>query len=137
MKVVFDTNVYIAEYLTGGLAERVIEATLDAGWRVYISDYLLDEFRRVMKEHFHQPQGRVARASHLLQPRSTLVQLPASHHRVEQDPDDSPILQTAIVASAHLLVSRDRHLLNLNPYESLQILSVASYHQLLQNLGLI
>jgi predicted nucleic acid-binding protein len=43
MKIFFDTNVHISEALVGGLAERVIGVTVRASWRIYVSEYLLDE----------------------------------------------------------------------------------------------
>ena len=36
MKVFFDTNVYVAEALLGEGSTRLIEATLSAGWRIYV-----------------------------------------------------------------------------------------------------
>ena len=50
MKVFFDTNVYVAEALLGGAAEQMLAATLEAGWRVFSSDYVLDETERVLIE---------------------------------------------------------------------------------------
>jgi predicted nucleic acid-binding protein len=43
MKVLFDANVYVAEALLGHAATRMIDATVRAGWRIYVSPYLLDE----------------------------------------------------------------------------------------------
>ena len=50
MKVFFDTNVYVAEALLGQMAERLLEATERASWRIYANPYLLDELERVMTE---------------------------------------------------------------------------------------
>ena len=47
MKILFDTNVYVSEALVGGLAEEIIQAVVAARWRVFASDYLLDETARV------------------------------------------------------------------------------------------
>ena len=49
MKVFFDTNVYVAEALLGhGGTARLIEATGRAGWRMFVSAYVLDETARVI-----------------------------------------------------------------------------------------
>jgi predicted nucleic acid-binding protein len=48
MKVVFDTNVYIAEALLGRAAERMISATLTTRWRVYCSTHIRGEVQTVM-----------------------------------------------------------------------------------------
>ncbi len=34
MKVFFDTNVYVAEAILGAAAERMVEATRNASWRI-------------------------------------------------------------------------------------------------------
>lgn len=137
MKVVFDTNVYVSEVLTGGLAQLVIDATLAARWRVYTSDSVLDEFERVMLGELHYQPRLVALARRRIARRSVEVVLSSSRHTVPDDPKDTPILQTALAASADVLISRDKHLLSLDPYEGLRILSVASYHRLLIDRGLI
>ena len=46
MKVFFDTNVYVAEALLGDAATAMIAATVRAGWRIFCSDYVLDELVR-------------------------------------------------------------------------------------------
>ena len=47
MKVVFDTNVFIAEALGGETARRILASTVRASWRIYISQYILDEVESV------------------------------------------------------------------------------------------
>ena len=50
MKVFFDTNVYVAEALLGDAAERMLEATHQASWRIFTSPHVLAEIERVMVE---------------------------------------------------------------------------------------
>jgi uncharacterized protein len=56
---------------------------------------------------------------------------------VPGDPKDSPILQAALAAGADYLVTGDRHLLVLDPYEGLRILSLGDYERLLTERGLL
>ena len=53
------------------------------------------------------------------------------------DPDDSPILRAALSAGVDYLVTNDDHLQKLNPYESVRIISMTDYYELLKNEGLI
>ena len=69
--------------------------------------------------------------------RATMVDPGSSHHTVPADAGDTPILAAAVAAGADYLVTNDRHLLALNPYEGLRIVSMAHYHQILVNEGLI
>jgi len=137
MKVFFDTCVYAAEALLGAAAEEMLAATQRASWRIAASVYLLDELDRVLVEKLgfsprlsHAARRRVAR-------RASLIEPPASRHTVSDDPADGPILQAAIAAGADYLVTNDRHLLMLNPYDGLRIISMADYYRLLQDEGLL
>ncbi|HLL87666.1 MAG TPA: putative toxin-antitoxin system toxin component, PIN family [Tepidisphaeraceae bacterium] len=138
MKVVFDTNVYIAEALKRhGPAHRAIEATAAARWRVYASDYIVDELLHVMAIELQLPAKEVADAAQRVEFRCQMVALPSSRHVVPRDPKDTPILQTALAANADYLVTQDEDLQVLDPYEKLRIVSLASYIRLLENEGLI
>jgi len=137
MKVLFDTNVYVAEALLGESAEAMIAATARASWRIFISDYVLDEIQRVLTDDL----GFSARLAQLTQQRCSrraicVRELP-SRHQVPGDRADSPILRAALEAGADCLVTNDQHLLELDPYEGLRIVSMSAYHQLLTNEGLI
>ena len=61
----------------------------------------------------------------------------SSRHEVPGDPADSPILRAAIAAGVDYLVSNDRHLLELDPYEGVRIISMTAYFELLTNEGLL
>lgn len=137
MKLLFDTNVYVAEALVGGAAARMVEATHSAGWRVYASTYLLDEVERVLTDYlgFSRRFGMLSR--HRIIRRAALVETPSSRHAVPADPKDSPILRAALGAGVDYLVTNDRHLLELDPYEGLRITSMSAYEQLLRDEGLL
>ena|SRR5438034_8434958 len=137
MKIFFDTNVYVAETLLGRGAERMIAATLAARWRIYCTPHILDELERVMTAHLGFPARLATLSQRRIRRRSTLVRSPASRHRVPIDPQDSPILRAALRCGADYLVSNDRHLLELNPYEGLEIVSMDRYLGILRDQGLL
>jgi uncharacterized protein len=135
MKVFFDTNVYVAEALLGGSAEQMVAATIKAQWRVFCSGYLLDETERVLTEKlgFSRRLGRLTR--NRVRRRATLMAPSFSRHVVPHDPADSPLLRAALAAGVDYLVTNDDHLLALNPYESVRIISMSDYYNLLVNEG--
>jgi uncharacterized protein len=135
MKVFFDTNVYVAEALLGGAAEEMLERTVRARWRIIASDYVLDETERVLSEKlgFSRRLARLTRGR--IRRRAVSVGTPATGHEVAGDPADSPILRAALAAGADLLVTNDAHLLALNPYQSLKIISMTDYFRLLIDEG--
>jgi putative PIN family toxin of toxin-antitoxin system len=135
MKVFFDTNVYAAEAILGGAAEELVNATVRVRWRIYISEQILEETRRVLVEKlgFSHRLGQLSQAR--VRRRGRMIAVPESKHQVSQDPADSPILKAAIACGADLLVTNDRHLLSLNPYKSLRIASMSEYRRFLADEG--
>lgn len=137
MKILFDTNVYIGEALLGEAAETMLAVTVRASWRIYVCDQVLDEIESVLTESL----GFSARLAQLTRQRCARraihVADEPSRHEVPDDPDDTPILQASLNAGVDYLVTNDEHLLKLNPYESLRIISMTDYYELLTNEGLI
>lgn len=137
MKVFFDTNVYIAEALLGKGAEASVQATLAARWRIYVSDYVLDEIERVMVDRLRFSSRMAKLSRQRCNRRATRVAELDSRHEVPGDPADGPILRAALSASVDFLVTNDAHLLSLHPYEGLAIISLTKYQQMLEELGIL
>ena len=137
MKVLFDTNVYVSEALVGGLAELLIDATVRADWRIYASAYLLDECERVIDQKLGKGRRLAMLTRNRVALRARLVKPGESRHRVAKDAADGPILRASLQAGVDYLVTDDRHLLELHPYEGLKIISMRDYGQVLSAQGLL
>src|SRR5262245_9071181 len=127
MKVFFDTNVYVAEALLGDAARRMLEATSKVAWRIFISPYVLDEIERVMAVQLGFSRRFAFLTRRRARRRTALIEPTPSRHQVPGDPEDSPILQAALAAGAHFLVTNDTALLSLSSYEGLKIVSMSEY----------
>ncbi len=136
MKVFFDTNVYIAESLLGAAAQQMIEATRRARWRMYATDYLVDEVGHVLCDDLGFSPRLARLAQRRILRRCTLIE-PSSSAMVPEDVKDTPILQGAVTCGADYLVTNDRHLLSLDPFKSLRIISMQAYYQLLVEQGMV
>ncbi|HLW65244.1 MAG TPA: PIN domain-containing protein [Gemmataceae bacterium] len=136
MKVFFDTNVYVAEALLGAAAEEMLAATVQASWRIYASSYQLDELERVLTKQLGFPRRLAQLSRGRIIRRTSMVDPGASHHAVSADVGDTPILAATMAAGVDYLVTNDRHLLALDPYEGVRIVSLAEYYQVLMNEGL-
>jgi len=135
MKIFFDTNVYVAEALLGEATEQLVQATQKAGWRIFCSGYVLDELERVLTESFGFSARLGTLSRRRVLHRARLVEPGASRHEVVKDIKDSPILKAALAGRADYLVTNDKELLALHPYEGLQIISMTTYFELLKNEG--
>jgi predicted nucleic acid-binding protein len=137
MKIFFDTNVYVAEALLGDAAEEMLAATEQGTWRIYSSGYVLDELERVLTEGLGFSRRLALLSRGRIMRRAAMVEPGASRHTVVDDVADTPILRAALAAGVDYLVTNDRHLLDIDPYEGLRIVSMTQYRQLLVNEGLI
>ena len=99
MKVFFDTNVWVAEALLGEAAERLIEATSKAAWRIFSSSHVLAETERVLEKRLGCSRRLAVLTRKRIQRRAVIVEPKPSRHRVPEDPADSPILQAALAAA--------------------------------------
>jgi putative PIN family toxin of toxin-antitoxin system len=137
MKVFFDTNAYVAEALHGKTAEQLVEATVNASWKIFASSYLLTELDRVLVEKLGFSRRLAVLTRQRISRRATIIDPGAYPHSVPNDANDSPILAAALASGSDYLVTNDPHLLVMNPYEGLRIISLSDYHQLLFHEGLL
>lgn len=137
MKVFFDTNVYISEALHGVAAVQALEGTKRANWRIYYNSHVRIELHRNLREKLKVPAALMRAALGRLSFDAVEVGTPDSRHRVPADPADGPILRAAMGAGVDYLVTGDKHLLSLDPYEGLRIVSLSAYRQILIDQGWI
>lgn len=132
MKIVFDTNVLVAEALGSRRVASVIDACIRAKFRILTSQYILDELERVLVEKLSKARRLGRLASVQVSLRSIIVDPGLPRHRVPSDAADDAILQTALIAGADYLVTDDRHLLDLHPYETIKIVSLGTFIEILK-----
>src|SRR6266478_934186 len=136
MKVFFDTCVYAAEALLGETAELLIERTLRASWRIRASPYILEELERVLIQKLGFSHHLAILTCQRVTRRATMMQPRLSRYEVPGDPQDNPILNSALASRADYLVTNDSHLLALNPFQGLRIVSMTEYYNILVAEGL-
>lgn len=136
MKIFFDTNVLVAEALLGPAATAMLDATEKARWKLFTSQFVLDELFHVLTDDLGFSR-RIASLSEMRMLRRAELVKPDSTAQVPDDPNDSPILQAALTCGADYLVTNDRHLLSMDPFRGLRIISMDEYLHVLNNLGLL
>jgi putative PIN family toxin of toxin-antitoxin system len=120
-RVVFDCNIFAQTLITPtGNAGRCVERVLDGKVSLFWSEYVLEEIRRIPEKQTPKRLGitpdQVERLIGRLMPVARLIEHPPSVYMHPIDPKDSHYIDLAIASDAKLIVSRDKHLLNLmNP----------------------
>ncbi|HTX80453.1 MAG TPA: putative toxin-antitoxin system toxin component, PIN family [Longilinea sp.] len=133
MIVVLDTNTIVSALLSPNGTPAEIFRYLEAGKiAVATSDYLLDELERVLT---YPKVARYIKASetdiNLFVKRfrmfADIVQPESNINAVEKDPDDNHVLECAVAAKADFLITGDQHLLELEEFEGIEILSPTAF----------
>jgi putative PIN family toxin of toxin-antitoxin system len=124
VKVVLDTNVFVSGVFFGGTPGRVLEAWRNGSVEVVLSREIIEEYVRVGEELAGQfPGVDLGPALELLAVSTTLVDSAQLRQPVSRDPDDDKFLACALAAGADCVVSGDRDLLDVSPYEAIAVLS--------------
>jgi len=120
-RVVFDCNIYAAALINPmGSSAQCVERVLDGHLMLFWSEIVLGEIRRIPAKDTPRKMGvtdeKVESLLARLIPVAHLVENPPSVYQHPIDPKDSHYVDLAVASDAKLIVSRDKHLLNLtNP----------------------
>jgi len=134
VRVFFDTNVLVSAFATRGLCADVVEAVV-AGHVLVTSEPVLAELEDVLYRRFRLPKER----------REAILAFLRKHH-VEpttktlpnvalRDPDDLPILASALAARADVLVTGDGDLLSVRHKVAIPITDPRGFWKLLRASG--
>ena len=131
MRVVLDTGILLAALITSGTPPDLIyRAWRKKAFELITSEWQLEELRRVSRypklRKYLKPAEVGTVVNGLRRQATVLQQLP----KVEfsPDPDDNPILATAIAGMADYLVTGDkRDLLSLEKVETVQIITARAF----------
>ncbi len=134
MRVVLDTNVLLAAFISRGVCHDLLEHCVRQH-EVVLSDFLLAQLRRKLQTKlgrkllgkFRVPAERVGRADSLLRSEATIVQIAPLPAPVCRDPDDDWVLSTAVAGGCRCVVTGDKDLLTLGDYEGIRILRPAAF----------
>jgi putative PIN family toxin of toxin-antitoxin system len=129
VKVFLDTNVLASALTTRGLCAELFEVVLQSH-ELLISDSVFQELERILPEKLGQSASVTAGFVALLRTESLLVE--GEHPRPSlPDPDDEPIIASALAGQAHVFVTGDKALLDLQRVEQLPVISPRQFWEML------
>ena len=133
MIVVLDTNVIISAVLSpGGIPAKIIRRWELDEFELAISPNLIDELERALiydrvqkylnlsTDELNTFLGRLRSTPFFVNPQVTL-------DVVKEDPNDNRCLECALASEAAHIITGDKHLLELEAYEGIQILTPAGF----------
>ena len=130
MKVVLDTNVYMAAFATHGLCEAIVELCLDQH-EMAASTGLLAEVKRNLVRKIKLPERTAREVVAFIESKTELV-VPCDLDRSAcRDSDDLKILGIAIAFCADYLVTGDQDMLVLGRIQKTKIVSPGAFARIL------
>lgn len=115
-----------------GYRHRLIRRARRARVRLFVSSYILDEVCRVLMEDLGRSRRYAFLARRAVLHVAREVALPQNIRPwVSADPDDDPIVETALRAGADYLVTADSEILKLGKVHGVEIINTAQFEQLL------
>ena len=126
-KVVFDTNVYISAFITrGAKAEQAWELALEGKVQICTSVAILTEMAGKLRKKFHWRDELIeAIIKHIA--KTARVIKPSIKINMLADEPDNRILECAQEAGAEIIVTGDKHLLDLVAFDGIKIIRIADF----------
>jgi len=124
MRVVLDTNVFISGiFWEGNFCSQIINAWKEKKFYLVSSIELIEELIKTLKYFKIQMLEEIIEEwRNLIISNSILVECSNKIDIIKEDPEDNRFLEAAIAGKADLIVSQDKHLLNLKEYDNIKIL---------------
>jgi putative PIN family toxin of toxin-antitoxin system len=127
VKLVLDSSALIAASISrAGVCAELFEDIL-THHELIIWDFILEEISRKLREKFEFPKTEIADLCRFLRNSARLVEPTEIDPRVCRDPEDVPVLGTAVAAKADLLISVDKDLLTLGSFQGIDIVKPGEF----------
>jgi putative PIN family toxin of toxin-antitoxin system len=132
LRVVFDTNILLSALLSlQGAPFRCLALARLATVESVTCAEILDEFADKLQTKFAYPPAQAQAARQEIVQISTIVTISRTLQVVAADPKDDMVIECAVVGGAtHIVTGDRRHLLPLQAYQGIAIISAATLLQL-------
>lgn len=123
MKIVFDTNVFIAAALRGSFSENILNIAAETyAISLICSEEILNEVRKKLLTKFHWTTADAELFLTGVRGIAEMVESDKKLSVVKRDPDDNKILECAVAGNADLIVSADQDLIKLKKFRGIAII---------------
>ena len=125
LRVVLDTNVLVSAIISEGKSRELLRMGIAKQFSIVTSDLILKELVVVLRRpKFKTSQDEVQRVIVALMRTAKVVNVTSKFKAVKEDPKDDMVVETAYDGNADMIVTGDSHLLALNNFKEIKIISV-------------
>ncbi len=130
MRAVLDTNEYISAFVYGGPPRSILERAERGEYELVVSAHIREEVERVLFDKFKWSRVRIAQAVNPIWEIADFV-TPQKTISASRDETDNRILECAIESGADVIVTYDKDLLVLTPFEGIPIVRAHEFIDIL------
>ena len=132
MRTVLDTNVLVSSVISTGVPHEIVVKGFSSGYQIVVSVATLTEFRNTplkYPEKFQINEGDVQQEVETIRYFAEFVDPDEEITAVEDDPDDDKFLEAAVAGNVDYIVSGDRHLLDLDSFQGIEIVEPRAFYE--------
>jgi len=123
MRIVLDTNVFISGIFFSGPPSQILKAWKDKHIQIVLSEEILTEYQRVGEELSSKySKIDIGPIIDLLTIYGEVVETKGLSVSICEDPDDNKFIECAISSNCKIIVSGDKHLLNISGFQDIEVL---------------
>jgi putative PIN family toxin of toxin-antitoxin system len=126
VRLVLDANVLIAAFVSRGICHELLEHC-EREHEMVSSATLLDEFEGKLVGKFKIPGEEARQARVLIEVAVELVEFAVLGERASRDPDDDRVLATAVAGACQCIITGDKDLLVLDPFQGIRIIRPSEF----------
>lgn len=131
MKAVLDSNIFVSGLFWRGAPYETLQKGLGGAFVIVISLEILKEIERVLQEKFKFPSYDTGAYLEVIALNAQVVEPDLRLAVVKSDSADNRIVECAVAGKAEYIVTGDRHLLELERYKGIKILTPNKFLRLL------
>jgi len=133
MRIVLDTNIFISALL-GGILGIIVDRWKAGQFTLIISDAIAREYLDLInRPKFKFSEDEIISTTHYLLQTAEFVTPPEEITVNVADPTDNKFLEAAVAGKVNFIVSGDSHLLDLNVYREIPIITAREFIVQLEN----
>jgi len=135
MRAVLDTNVLISAVIATGTPHKVVVAGYSGEYQIVVSVATLLEFRETLHKYpdrFDLSDREIQEEVETLRYFAEFVAPDVELDVVDADPDDDKFLEAAVAGNAEYVVSGDQHLLDIDNFRGIDIVSPRTFYEIVQ-----
>jgi putative PIN family toxin of toxin-antitoxin system len=128
MRIVLDTNVFISGVFFGGQPGKILTAWRDGKVKLILSPDILEEYVEVLGRLQNlYPSVEVQPIISLVLAGSEIIPATQLEKPVSLDPDDDKFIACAVTGRVKIIVSGDKHLLEVAGHKGIRIVKPSEF----------